>query len=150
MITAALPEDLEDAIACIRGSKIHDEYFQDDTERTEFFRAAIEKGELAVLRENEGIIGIAVIDLNGMFSEYPLLRLIGVHEQHRGNGHGAQLLTYYDTVGFRHKERIFLVVANWNTKARALYERHGYVKVGEIEGLYHPTETESIMMKVQS
>jgi len=45
------------------------------------------------------------------------------------------------------RDKLFLVVADFNPNAKGFYESMGYHQVGEIPGLYREGITEYIMMK---
>jgi len=54
---------------------------------------------------------------------------IGVHPEHRGHGIASALLALMER-DLQKPVKIFLEVAEDNTAARALYEKHGYKQIG--------------------
>ena len=60
------------------------------------------------------------------------VNVLAVLEEHRGRGHGAQLLEVADALGSEQGlDLMSLIVASNNTGARRLYERHGYRETAE-------------------
>jgi GNAT superfamily N-acetyltransferase len=85
----------------------------------------------------------------GSFHSFPYLHIIAVDEECRGNGIGRKLLQFYEDKVFANYSKTFLTVAEFNPRARKLYESIGYVEVGSIPGLYKNGITEYLMMKTR-
>jgi [ribosomal protein S18]-alanine N-acetyltransferase len=65
----------------------------------------------------------------------------------RGLGVGQQLLGFAER-RYSSARHIFLCVSDFNTRARALYERFGYALVGELKDYAAPGHSELLMHKV--
>jgi len=56
-------------------------------------------------------------------------------------------MSFLEETVLNSESKIFLVVADFNPKARKLYEQIGYKEVGQIPDLYKEGVTEYLMMK---
>ncbi|MFZ5968343.1 MAG: GNAT family N-acetyltransferase [Bacillota bacterium] len=83
---------------------------------------------------------------NGAFHGFPYLHIIAIKEEFRNLGIGKELLDYFEKV-VAQSSKVFLVVADFNSKAKQLYEKCGYKEVGVIPNLYKSGVTEYLMMK---
>jgi len=81
------------------------------------------------------------------FYRFPFLHVIAIVPQHRNKGIGTKHLNYFENLAFENADKIFLTVADFNPKAKQLYERLGYQQVGLIPSLYRDGVNESLMMK---
>jgi ribosomal-protein-alanine N-acetyltransferase len=91
--------------------------------------------------------GAIVFDPRGVAGA-PYVKSIVVAESARGQGIGAQLMTYVEVVSRSSGARdLFLCVSSFNTRARTFYERLGYVAVGEIQEFIIPGASEVLMRK---
>lgn len=75
------------------------------------------------------------------------VRLLGVHEAHRGLQIGQQLLTLAEDNIVKTKSHMFLMVSDINVNAQRFYQRLGYQHVGAVPGFAIPTITEFIYWK---
>ena len=57
------------------------------------------------------------------------------------------MIEFYESMGFEKSDKVFLLVSEFNTDAKRLYERLGYVEVGKIPDLYQKDTAEYFMMK---
>jgi ribosomal protein S18 acetylase RimI-like enzyme len=141
-------EHIDDFKASLADSLIGERYLVQDEKRNGFFKDGIEKEEIYVaLDENEEFLGFMRIEKNFAFSNSPLLRLIAVKPQYRSKGIGRELLSFYEDLGFKYGNKLFLFVSELNIRARKLYESLGYEKVGAIPGLYVEGVIEYLMLK---
>jgi ribosomal protein S18 acetylase RimI-like enzyme len=85
--------------------------------------------------------------LNGIFHSFPYIHIIAVKSENRGQGIGKILLKFVEDVCYKNYSKLFLVVADFNTDAKRLYERIGYSAIGDIPNLYRNGITECLMMK---
>lgn len=67
--------------------------------------------------------------------------------KNRGQGIGEALLRFVENEYFTYYSKLFLVVADFNSNAKRLYERIGYSEIGEIPSLYRKGISECLMMK---
>ena len=72
---------------------------------------------------------------------------IAVADDFRGRGIGARLLHFAEDRYRSVSRHIFLCVSSFNTRARQLYERHGYVAVGEFKDYVIEGASEILMHK---
>ena len=75
-------------------------------------------------------VGFLILTLAGPFPGY--LQTLCVSPEHRGRGVGTELLEFTEARIFRESPNVFLCVSSFNVDARRLYERSGYVLVGEL------------------
>lgn len=136
------------AIAC--ASEIGERYgFRPDA-LAETFMAALDAGGQFFVAEREGTVaGFAWIDPRGAFSSAPYLRLIAVDESLRGSGVGSALLEEFEARTASVGRDWCLLVSDFNNKAQAFYERHGYRKAGVLPDFARAGITEILMVKKQ-
>ena len=90
--------------------------------------------------------GVAIVQDKGMAGS-PYLKSIAVVEKLRSRGVGSALLDFAEA-RFRGEARwFFLCVSSFNARARALYERRGYVAVGELPDQVADGASETVMRK---
>ena len=71
-----------------------------------------------------------MLALHGAFTGY--LQAIAVAEDARGEGIGTALLDFTEARIAQVSPNVFLCVSSFNTNARRLYERRGYVAIGTL------------------
>jgi ribosomal-protein-alanine N-acetyltransferase len=110
----------------------------DDQPRTRHYVVA-EAGEAGE------IIGYAGLAAAGGQAD---VQTIGVLPDHQGGGVGAALLTeLLDEAVRRGSEAVFLEVRADNDRARRLYERFGFDRVGLRKRYYQPSGADAIVMR---
>jgi steroid delta-isomerase-like uncharacterized protein len=77
----------------------------------------------------------------------PYIRSVAVAERFRSAGVGKQLLHFAECVFAGKSRHIFLCVSSFNQRARSLYERCGYVVVGELHDYVIVGASELLMYK---
>jgi ribosomal protein S18 acetylase RimI-like enzyme len=77
----------------------------------------------------------------------PYVVAIAVAAEARGLGVGSALLRFAER-RYPSARHIFLCVSDFNTRARALYERQGYTLVGELKDYAAPGYSELLMHRV--
>ncbi len=90
--------------------------------------------------------GGMVIHPRGLASQ-PYLKSIVVDSRFRSQGVGSELLSFAEEfyrAEFRH---FFMCVSSFNPRARALYEKLGYTKVGEFEDYILEGKSEILLHK---
>ncbi|HTX79074.1 MAG TPA: N-acetyltransferase [Longilinea sp.] len=138
-------ENCKDALC---QSKLGEEYFASEEKAINTLTGGINKGEVYVALDETGhCLGFIWFILEGIFHSFPFLHIIAVKKEYRGQGIGRKLLAFFEETVFPDKEKVFLVVADFNPEAQRLYERLGYKQVGVIPGLYKEGVTEYLMMK---
>ena len=140
-------ENLEDCENCLKDSQLHDEYFTDSEYKRTYLAEAVDKKELFVLIDGNECKGFSRIDLTGVFSRFPLLRVIAVKKEYRNRGFGQKLLKHYEEIGFSKNDKIFLLVSDFNKSAYRLYRRIGFKRLVKIPHLLKKGVAEYVMMK---
>jgi ribosomal-protein-alanine N-acetyltransferase len=77
-----------------------------------------------------GVSGFVIINMHGAFAGY--IQTICVAPELRGRGLGSELMAFAEARILRDSPNVFLCVSSFNPRARALYERLGYARVGEL------------------
>ncbi len=98
-----------------------------------------------VLDDAGAVAGFVLILMNGAFTGY--IRSIGVRADLRSRGVGEALMTFAESHIFRRSPNVFLCVSDFNARARAFYERLGYIVVGELPDYVAAGHSEWIMRK---
>lgn len=76
--------------------------------------------------------GIILIDPCGVAGS-PYIKSVAVYPEFRGQGIGAGLLSYAETLYKGKAKYMFLCVSSFNKRAQAFYSRNGYKIVGELK-----------------
>lgn len=103
--------------------------------------------EVYVLKERDAVQGFVVIDLRGPFTGY--LQSVCVRPELRDKGYGARLIAHAETRIFLDSPNVFICVSTFNPGARRLYERLGYVVVGELNDFLVRGHGEILMRKTR-
>ncbi|GAB1484319.1 hypothetical protein MASR2M78_31370 [Treponema sp.] len=148
--------DIPACAAMVCSSEIGLRYSFSVASMSETLRAALAAGENLFVAVSGSVAGsdkagttsgFAWMDLHGAFSSAPYLRLIAVDESARGSGIGAALLAEFERRGKAVGRDYCLLVSGFNERAIAFYERHGYVKRGELPDFARRGITEILMVK---
>lgn len=104
--------------------------------------------ELHVLEHpSDGVIGYAVL---WCVLDQAELANIAVAPEHRGRGHGAELLArIMDVARERGVKSMYLEVRTSNREAVALYRRFGFAEIGVRQGYYERPREDAVMMVVR-
>ena len=97
---------------------------------------ALEEGELR---------GFLILNMSGAFAGY--IQTVCVAPEARSRGIGTRLMQFAEERIFRDSPNVFLCVSSFNPRARALYQRLGYVRVGELKDYLVPDHDELIFRK---
>lgn len=138
----------EDCVLALHNSELGRVYFPEEEKARQAIEEGFSKGEffIAVNQEDEGL-GFLWYIPNGAFHSFPYLHIIAVKEEYRSCGIGRKLLSFFEETVSQEASKVFLVVADFNPKAKKLYESIGYQEIGVIPSLYKPGVTECLMMK---
>jgi ribosomal protein S18 acetylase RimI-like enzyme len=101
--------------------------------------------ELFVAHDDDQPVGFVLVAAYGLAAS-PYLASIGVAPDARGRGVGSELLRFIER-HFAGRGHLFLLVSSFNDRARALYERHGYARVGELKDFIVDGASEIILHK---
>jgi [ribosomal protein S18]-alanine N-acetyltransferase len=92
------------------------------------------------------VCGAMVVHPRGLASS-PYLKSIVVDSKFRSMGVGKALLGYAEDYFRKSSKHFFMCVSSFNPRARALYERLGYSKVGEFADYIIEGESEILLHK---
>jgi ribosomal protein S18 acetylase RimI-like enzyme len=108
---------------------------------------ALRKGpaELYVAIDDGAVRGFIVLMMHGALVGY--IRILCIDPAHRSHGLGTQLVNFAEERIFRESPNVWLFVTSFNTRARALYERLGYVVIGEVPDYIVRGVSEILMRK---
>ena len=101
--------------------------------------------ELYVVTRHDQRLGFALIDLQGPFSGY--IQSICVAPNVRRRRLGTALLRFAEKRILRDRPNVFMCVSSFNHDAQRLYEREGYVRVGELTNFIIPGASEIVLRK---
>ena len=126
------------------------ELFPDDAWTEEMFAAEFaqpgSRRLYLVAEEGKALIGYAGM----MFTGGPAADVLtlAVDPAHWGHGVGAALLgALVDEAGRRGHAEVMLEVREDNSRARALYLRHGFTEIGIRRGYYQPSGVDAVVMR---
>ena len=148
-IRKAEKEDLRGCVSALENSALSTAYFQTEESRVSAAKEAIDSGNTYVAFYEDECVGFVYYIEQGAFHAFHYIHLIAVKEDYRGKGIGKELLSYVEKVLFETRDKIFLVVGDYNPGGRIFYEKSGYTYIGTIPNLYRDGVNEDIMMKVR-
>ena len=76
------------------------------------------------------VLGFVVLVMQGAFVGY--IQSLAVDDRLRGRGIGTALMEYVEQRIFRDQPNVFICASSFNPGAQRLYERLGYLRVGEL------------------
>ncbi|WP_041703336.1 GNAT family N-acetyltransferase [Lachnoclostridium phytofermentans] len=141
-------ENLDDCVKAMENSTMCTSYFPSEESRKKAVMEGIDRGTLYVVLCNGECAGFAYFILEGAFHAYHYLHLIAIKEEYRGKGIGKKLLEFIEDILFKTKDKIFLLVGDYNSGAKIFYEKLGYQYIGTIPSLYRKGIDEYLMMKL--
>ncbi len=147
VIEKASEKYLSDCEVALAQSTLGEKYFAKEGSAKQAILEGIHQGNLYVALCEDECVGFFYIIPNGAFHSFPYLHIICVKEEYRSKGIGSVLLKQMEEIAFESSNKVFLVVADFNSDAKRFYERNHYCQVGEIQSLYRPGITEYLMMK---
>lgn len=147
-IIKAENKQLIDCKIALQKSELGRIYFPEEDKAIQALSEGISNGEIFIATNKEGkCLGFIWFILNGAFHGFPYLHIIAVKEEFRNLGIGKKLLKYFEETTSKNSSKLFLVVADFNPRAKQLYKSIGYKEVGIIPDLYKIGVTECLMMK---
>ncbi|MCK8061156.1 MULTISPECIES: N-acetyltransferase [unclassified Fusibacter] len=139
---------IDECVEALVNSELGRIYFSQPGKAEKAINKGFQKEEVWVaLNDKQECVGFLWCQMNGAFHSFPYLHIIAIRSQYRNNGLGKELMNYFEKVICEGYSKCFLVVADFNPKAKKLYEEIGYKEVGKIDGLYKSDVTEFLMMK---
>ncbi len=147
-IIKAEPRHVLDCKLAVKKSELGRVYFPGDDKAIEALNEGISKGEIFVaINENNECIGFVWIILNGAFHSFPYIHVIAIKEEFRNLGIGKMLLKFCEETFAKDNSKLFLVVGEFNPRAKRWYQNIGYKEIGVIPSLYKKGVNEWLMMK---
>jgi [ribosomal protein S18]-alanine N-acetyltransferase len=101
--------------------------------------------EVHVALEDGRLRGFLILNMSGAFAGY--IQTICVDPEARSRGIGTRLMRFAEARIFRESPNVFLCVSSFNFRARALYRRLGYVRVGDLKGYLARGHSETLFRK---
>jgi len=86
----------------------------------------------------------------GAFHAFPYLHLLVTSKILRGKGIGTMIMDLFEERIFTQKDKLFLVVADFNPDAKRFYQKRNFKEIGIIPSLYRDGINECLMMKTKS
>lgn len=102
--------------------------------------------EIYIAHINDEPCGVIVLDRKGLAGS-PYLKSIAVDPKYRNQGVGRALIEFAENLYRKQYKHFFLCVSSFNKKAQSLYDRLGYIKVGEFKDYIIEGESEILMYK---
>jgi len=141
-------EYLDSCIKAMEHSSMCTAYFQSEESRANAVMEGIHRGTLYVVLCSGECAGFAYFIPEGAFHAFHYLHLIAIKEEYRGKGIGKKLLEFIENILFKSRDKIFLLVGDYNPDAKIFYEKSGYKYLATIPSLYRKGIDEFLMMKV--
>ena len=112
----------------------------------DLYFAPIPQGRDSYVAGLEGrVAAIAVVRQKFLLGDY--LELFAVADWTRGKGLGKRLLEHVESVVFARASNLFACVSDFNTQARAFYQKLGYQEIGPLPNLLIPGSAEILLRK---
>lgn len=103
--------------------------------------------EVYVARSAGHVAGFIIVDMRGVLRGY--IQIVAVHSAHRSEGIGRRLISFAEERIHRESPNVFLCVSSFNPDARRLYERLGFLAVGELKDFLVRGHSEILMRKTR-
>lgn len=101
---------------------------------------------LHVVEAQDAVVGFIATRPDGIEGE-PLLEYMCLRDIYRNQGIGTQLLHFFEEGLYRDADNLYLFVSDINPGAIRLYERSGYIKIGELPNYNLFGQTELLYRK---
>lgn len=108
---------------------------------TDFFLVAVD--------DKDQFAGFICYLPTGAFHAFPYLHLLVTSSKMRGKGVGSKMMDIFEDRVFEQKDKLFLVVADFNQKGIEFYRKRGFLEVGIIPSLYRRGINEHLLMKTR-
>jgi len=102
---------------------------------------------LVAVDEKDAFAGFLCYLPTGSFHAFPYIHLLVTARTQRNKGIGTQIMDLFESEISKVKDKAFLVVADFNPKARQFYLKRGYREIGIVPSLYRQYIDEHLMMK---
>ena len=140
-------EHLNPCVSILMDSKLGEVYFTNKNLHRILSRG-FENNEIYVaLDSTNQCVGFLWSEINGTFGVYPYLHMLTVDKQHRQKGIGKQMISYFENEIAKSYGKVFLMVGDFNERAKKLYENLDYKVIGVLPSFYKAGVNEYLMMK---
>ena len=102
--------------------------------------------DIFIIKDNNEVIAFCVIDINSF--PKPYISVLGVHPTYQGKGIGTFILKWAENEYGKINGKIFIAVSSFNSLAKKVYERFGFVQIGELKNYIIDGHSELLMQKV--
>jgi ribosomal protein S18 acetylase RimI-like enzyme len=103
--------------------------------------------EVYLARDQAGLAGFLILCMTGALVGY--IQTVLVHPDRRGEGIGSLLLEFAEQRILRESPNVFMCVSSFNHGARRLYQRLGYIVIGELTDYIVEGYSEILLRKTQ-
>ena len=148
-IIIANKEYIEECYKMLMSSDLGKTYFSNKDPYKILLRALENEEIFIALSNDKRCLGFIWVELNGTFGKYPYLHMIIVGEKFRGQGIGKILIAHFENVITSGYDKVFLMVGDFNDRAKRLYHKLGYKVIGELPSFYVNGVEESLMCKMK-
>ncbi len=95
----------------------------------------------------EAVVGAVIIWPNWLRGPY--LQFLGLLEDHQGQGIGGLVLGWLESIALKKKgsRHVWILVSDFNLRARAFYQRHGYEEISPIPDVVRDGMVEVLLRK---
>jgi ribosomal-protein-alanine N-acetyltransferase len=101
--------------------------------------------EVYLVRDDTGLAGFLILCMTGALVGY--IQTICIHPNRRGQGLGSRLVKFAEERILEESPNVFMCVSSFNHDARRLYERLGYLVVGELTNYIVEGQSEILLRK---
>lgn len=101
--------------------------------------------EVYLVRDDTGLAGFLILCMTGALVGY--IQTICIHPNRRGQGLGSRLVKFAEQRILEESPNVFMCVSSFNHDARRLYERLGYLVVGELTNYIVEGHSEILLRK---
>jgi ribosomal protein S18 acetylase RimI-like enzyme len=101
--------------------------------------------EVYLARDDAGLAGFLILCMTGAFVGY--IQTICIHPNRRDQGLGSRLVKFAEERILEESPNVFMCVSSFNHDARRLYERLGYLVVGELTNYIVEGHSEILLRK---
>lgn len=100
--------------------------------------------EVYILRDEVGLAGFLILCMTGACG---YIQTICIHPDQRGRGLGSKLVDFAEQRILAEAPNVFMCVSSFNHDARRLYQRLGYLVVGELTDYIVQGHSEILLRK---
>ena len=140
-------DNLEECYKILMNSELSKIYFSNKDPRKMISRGLENEDIFVVLNDEKKCIGFILFEIDGTFGKYPYLHMIVIDKDFQGKGIGKALISYFENVIAASYDKVFLMVGDFNKRAKKLYEKLNYEVIGTFPDFYIDGINEYLMMK---